>query len=329
MGFVKDETPWNGGRMSSRVLCLRANNPSPMTHVGTNTWIVAEPGANVCVVIDPAPAGEQVRRILAACKREGLRIGAIVATHDHPDHIEGIPELAAATGAPVYAPRTERIERLLQKAFAGRGGQPETLASAQGFEAASATKSSEGEEAPEGLCSPCGQQTASSSAGLAVPVVFPLRIGSFCPFGGAPEFEVMALPGHSEDSAGLLLPAEKALFTGDVLFRHGPTVVFHPDGVLASYFASLDALEVLVREGKAQRFYPGHGYPIDDPIPIIEATRLHRAERLEQVRKALDAGTPANPDALFDVVYKGVDPALRMPSIRSIRAQLEYLGVSR
>ena len=63
----------------------------------------------------PLPAGEQVQRILATCGEAGLRIGAIVATHDHPDHIEGIPELVAATGAPVYAPRTSRINQLLQK----------------------------------------------------------------------------------------------------------------------------------------------------------------------------------------------------------------------
>ena len=44
------------------------------------------------------------------------------------------------------------------------------------------------------------------------------------------------------------------------------------------------------------------------------------------MKEALNAGTPADPDALFDVVYQGVNPALRMPSIRSIRAQLEYLG---
>ena len=99
MGFVEDETPWCGGHVSARVRCVRANNPSPMTYVGTNSWIVAEPGAKECVVIDPAPAGEQVQRILATCGEAGLRIGAIVATHDHPDHIEGIPELVAATGA--------------------------------------------------------------------------------------------------------------------------------------------------------------------------------------------------------------------------------------
>lgn len=321
MGFVEDETPWCGGRVSARVRCVRANNPSPMTYVGTNSWIVAEPGAKECVVIDPAPAGEQVQRILATCEEAGLRIGAIVATHDHPDHIEGIPELVAATGAPVYAPRMSRIKQLLQKyASAKRVGAK--CACSEGAEDAGAVEVvAAGELDLGGLPCSCEENAGWSADVQALPK------GPFRPFEGAPEFEVIALPGHSEDSAGLLLPAEQSLFTGDVLFRHGPTVVFHPDGVLASYFASLDVLEQLVREGRVQCFYPGHGYPIDDPLPIIEATRKHRVDRLDQVKEALNAGTPAEPDALFDVVYRGVNPALRMPSIRSIRAQLKFLGI--
>ena len=134
------------------------------------------------------------------------------------------------------------------------------------------------------------------------------------------------MPGHSSDSMGLLLPSEQALFTGDVLFRHGPTVVLYPDGSLARYLDSLDTLEELVRGGEVQRFYPAHGWPIEEPLQIIQATRQHRKERLQQVRDAIAQGTPAQPDALFDTVYAGVDPRLRPASVRSIQAQLEYLG---
>ena len=306
MGFIKDETPWQGGRVSQRVICMRADNPSPMTYVGTNTWIVAEPGADLCMVIDPAPAGAQVQRILEVCRANGLRVGAIVATHDHPDHIEGIPQLAQATAAPVYAPREQRIARLMAQSAdldvnAVGGGLPGGTVNAR-------------------------PSTSSVGRGCGA-LAHHLPVGPFCPFSGAPEFEVVSIPGHSQDSVGLLLPAEKVLFTGDVLFRHGPTVVFYPDGVLGSYFETLDKLEALVRGGEVQRFYPGHGYPIEDPLAAIEATREHRVDRLNQVREALASGVPANPDALFDAVYQGVDPALRAPSLRSIRAQLKYLGL--
>lgn len=309
MGFVKDETPWCGGRLSERVLCLRADNPSPMTYVGTNTYIVAEPGSDACAVIDPAPVGAQVQRVLDTCKAEGLHIEAIIATHDHPDHIEGIPELAAATGAPVFAPRLSAIEEMLEKGTAEVPADCEEACAVHPVKADSSV----------------GESVRPSAAHLQLNE---LPLGPFVPFEGAPQFEVIALPGHSEDSVGLLLPSEKALFTGDVLFRHGPTVVFHPDGVLGSYFETLNKLQHLVEEGKVLRFYPGHGYPIEDPLPIIEATRAHREERLGQVEEALAQGVPANPDELFEAVYQGVAPALRAPSIRSIQAQLKYLGIN-
>ena len=72
-----------------------------------------------------------------------------------------------------------------------------------------------------GLSRSCEEKAGWSADVQALPK------GAFRPFEGAPEFEVIALPGHSEDSVGLLLPVEQSLFTGDVLFRHGPTVVFH------------------------------------------------------------------------------------------------------
>src|SRR5436190_1841842 len=41
---------------TSRAQCVLAPNASPMTLEGTNTWLVAEPGARRAVVIDPCPA---------------------------------------------------------------------------------------------------------------------------------------------------------------------------------------------------------------------------------------------------------------------------------
>lgn len=272
--FIVDKEPWTGGRVSDRVTCVRAHNPSPMTYVGTNSWIVSEPGSFQCIVIDPSPAGGQTTRIMEACAEEGLHISAIVVTHDHHDHTEGAKELSALTGAPLFAPKKEIGADSCEGAF------------------------------------------------FADRV---LREGAFCPFDGSPVLEVFALPGHSSDSIGLLLPSEKSLFVGDVVFRHGPTVVFHPDGHLGDYLRSLDVIEGLVQEGRVVRLYPGHGYPIDDPLRALHATREHRIERLDQVKKALAEGVPAESNALFDAVYVGVDERLRWASLRSIEAQLVFL----
>ena len=45
-------------RWSDRVARVLAPNPSPLTLEGTNTFVVADPGAAAAVVIDPGPEDE-------------------------------------------------------------------------------------------------------------------------------------------------------------------------------------------------------------------------------------------------------------------------------
>ncbi len=74
---------------------MRADNPSPLTLDGTNTWLAAG------WVVDPGPADPvHLDAILAAGPIEG-----IVLTHSHADHSEGAPALAErAGGVPVVLP---------------------------------------------------------------------------------------------------------------------------------------------------------------------------------------------------------------------------------
>ncbi len=103
--FIADTEPWQGGRVSSFVTCVKADNPSPMTYVGTNTWLIANPdkvqGEDTrCIVVDPSPEGEQTQRILDACEEMGVKVGAIFLTHDHHDHTAGAVELAQRAELP-------------------------------------------------------------------------------------------------------------------------------------------------------------------------------------------------------------------------------------
>jgi len=84
---------------------VRANNPSPMTLDGTNTWVLVEPGRRTAIVVDPGPADPDHRRaILDAVRAAGAaEIGLVVLTHGHNDHAAGAAELAAHAGAPVRA----------------------------------------------------------------------------------------------------------------------------------------------------------------------------------------------------------------------------------
>ncbi len=80
------------------VVRVVAPNPGPMTCHGTNTWVVARDGG--AVVIDPGPddAGH-----VAAVLRVAGRVGCIVLSHAHADHVGGAAGLRALSGAPVVA----------------------------------------------------------------------------------------------------------------------------------------------------------------------------------------------------------------------------------
>ncbi|HTV75316.1 MAG TPA: MBL fold metallo-hydrolase [Candidatus Acidoferrales bacterium] len=88
---------------ASRVVAIRAPNPSAMTLTGTNTYLL-EAGHGAAIVIDPGPFIERhVAAILAAAQARDVRIAAILVTHGHPDHAPAAQPLAQRTGAPVYA----------------------------------------------------------------------------------------------------------------------------------------------------------------------------------------------------------------------------------
>jgi glyoxylase-like metal-dependent hydrolase (beta-lactamase superfamily II) len=76
-----------------------------MTLEGTNTWILAEPGSELAVVVDPGPAHEEhLRRVGDTVARGGRRVALILLTHHHADHAGGAARFAELTGgAPVRA----------------------------------------------------------------------------------------------------------------------------------------------------------------------------------------------------------------------------------
>src|SRR5665811_894159 len=95
---------WVGGDVTSRATCVLAPNPGAMTLEGTNTWILMEPGATDCVVVDPGPLDEQhLQRVLDVVAGRGARVALTLLTHGHPDHAESAWRFAALTGAPVRA----------------------------------------------------------------------------------------------------------------------------------------------------------------------------------------------------------------------------------
>lgn len=93
--------PWPTGhaeRCEPLIRRVLADNPSPYTFTGTQTFVVGD-GAEVAV-IDPGPADAAHVAAIMACVG-AARVSAIVITHTHKDHSPAAVPLAALTGAPV------------------------------------------------------------------------------------------------------------------------------------------------------------------------------------------------------------------------------------
>ncbi|MYU25861.1 MBL fold metallo-hydrolase [Streptomyces sp. SID8352] len=92
------------GPATARAVNVLAPNASPMTLDGTNTWILAEPGADLAVVVDPGPLDEaHLAEVIGTVERSGRRVGLTLLTHGHPDHAEGAARFAGLTGTKVRA----------------------------------------------------------------------------------------------------------------------------------------------------------------------------------------------------------------------------------
>ena len=78
--------------------------------------LVGAAGADEVAVVDPA---WDVPALLEEVARDGKRIAAVVLTHSHEDHLNGVPELLRSHDVPVYAQRAEVDFNPLLASFRG------------------------------------------------------------------------------------------------------------------------------------------------------------------------------------------------------------------
>jgi glyoxylase-like metal-dependent hydrolase (beta-lactamase superfamily II) len=145
---------------------------------------------------------------------------------------------------------------------------------------------------------------------------------------------VVTTPGHTADSVSFVLPAERALLSGDMVLGRGTTVVAYPDGQLGPYFDSIERMRALAVDGEVDRIWPAHGPVLDDALGVLDHYLVHRRQRLDQVRDALgrlgverlDADDEELPRRVVEVVYADVDESLWDAAELSVRAQLAFLA---
>jgi len=142
-----------------------------------NGYLVWKKGGDRAVAIDP---GAGVPFLIATLESEGLRLEAILLTHAHLDHIEGVAALLRHTVAPIYL---HPDDQLFYDNVVTQGAQ-------FGMRV---------EEQP--------------------PVDHRLDHNQELSLAGI-DFAVKHVPGHSPGHVILHVPAAKAAFVGDVVFQN-------------------------------------------------------------------------------------------------------------
>lgn len=86
-------------------------------------WLVHDPASGETLAVDPGEAGP----VMDAAAARGWRIGQVWATHWHPDHVAGIPEIkahgAVVTGPAAEAARIPTLDRTVAESDQVKLGQ--------------------------------------------------------------------------------------------------------------------------------------------------------------------------------------------------------------
>lgn len=69
-------------------------------------WLIQDHTQQRCAVVDPGDAGPVLAWLAG---HPGWQLSDILITHHHPDHVGGVAQLKAATGATIYGPARENI----------------------------------------------------------------------------------------------------------------------------------------------------------------------------------------------------------------------------
>lgn len=172
----------------------------------------------------------------------------------------------------------------------------------------------------------------------------PLDDGELIHAGGL-TVEVLATPGHTSDSLCFAVhpgtgsnpgastggTSPTLMLTGDTILGSGSTVLDYPDGTLGDYLRSLARLRAWAARAQGPVLVlPGHGPVLPDLDAAAAGYAAHRAERLEQVRTAVErlraAGGPTA-GQVAEAVYGDIPEQLQPAALLSVQAQLDYLQV--
>jgi glyoxylase-like metal-dependent hydrolase (beta-lactamase superfamily II) len=269
--------------VAAGILGVRLPLPFALDHV--NVWLLAD-GAG-WLAIDTGIADDPTR-----ARWRGLldrlspgRLTRLLCTHFHPDHIGLAGWLAAETGVPLLASRTEwLLARMLAlddgegflaalQRYDRRAGLPPALAELR--------QRRGNAYRPRVVVPPATYQRLEAGMQLTV---------------GEQRFEVLIGRGHAPEMICLFEPERRLLIAADqVLPTISPNVSVWPIEPLADplsdFLATLEAFRVLPGDTLV---LPSHGRPFVGLHARIDALIRHHAERLAQVESACAAPRTAH-----------------------------------
>ena len=127
------------------------------------------------------------------------------------------------------------------------------------------------------------------------------------------------LPGHDDGMIGLAPEDNAWFFVCDLIQTSGSVVIPEPEGDMQDYFDSLRRVIAL----NPGMIIPSHGMPTGGSF-LLEQVLNHRIEREAHICSLVDEGR--SQEEMVDIIYKGLDEALRPLAKQNVRQHLRKLG---
>ncbi|MCA9574663.1 MAG: MBL fold metallo-hydrolase [Polyangiales bacterium] len=237
-------------------------------HYIFNCYVVEDGGAGAPCVVD-AGIPLNGRAALTSLRELGAGSEAVLtATHAHSDHVAGLPLLHEATAAGIWLPR--KVQDYVQ-GEAPRSPGPRAMLQ---FVPVLFQQPLHWAALREAL-------DTAKDAGFGVgefrfdpPVRGYLRDGRELP--GAPDWEVLETPGHTDCSTCLWNAKTRTLISGDTVVSVNGRAWFNPEYVDEAASA---CTEELLRQLPVEHLLPGHGLPVSGPRVMAEALSFRERPR--------------------------------------------------
>jgi glyoxylase-like metal-dependent hydrolase (beta-lactamase superfamily II) len=294
---------------------LRMPLPFALDHI--NLWLLAD--CDTYTAVDTGIGLDPVRAAWKSVMAE-RRLGRLLVTHFHPDHLGLAAWLQEQTGAPLWITQGEYLTAQMVKHQVGAYGVP---AMCEFF-------------LSHGLDATRVQALAErgNAYGRGVPAIpesfHPLWEGEDVTIGGR-AWRVIIGHGHAPEHASLYCDELHVLISGDMLLPRISTNISVFAGVpdanpLAWFLASLDRLRELPEDTLV---LPSHGLPFRGLHFRIDQLHAHHADRCAELVRACD--TPQSAAELIPVLFPReiTDPHQTMFAMGEAIAHLNYLQQAR